>query len=394
MEIFIVPFQPKNLCFFKKYVPGLWTFYHLCDKILRRRQSKMAFAIKDEEKAENNKQHLNLSLSAYEVVSNDMFTFGEDKLSGFINTVFEHYYPKAEASISRTLSCLRDDISKLLSDIPEDGKTKKRIVDRLIKQREKDLAEKAASYERGKPFKFWINKRNLEYLTEANSECGEEVFYPTRGRYIKSVLEEYSRLPYIEREKVYFTPFVEAISYAIEKERQLRAVTDTDKIYSVYPCEMRSDPLSIANYLMGYCKRYGFSEDEKKPCSFRISALKSVKVEKSKSAFLKECERKRLAQNIAARGVQFTVGVEAEIHVRLTEDGVHKYRRQTHLRPAFIEKREGNTLVLRCTPAQAEFYFFKFGKDAEILRPASLRDKFASMYENAANTYAENGKEI
>ena len=44
--------------------------------------------------------------------------------------------------------------------------------------------------------------------------------------------------------------------------------------------------------------------------------------------------------------------------------------------------------MFQCTEAQAEFYFFKFGKDAQIVRPLRLREKFQAMYEAAAGAYA------
>lgn len=350
----------------------------------------MAFVIRNKDNGTNNKQHLNLSTLAYEVILSDMFAFGEEKLSGFLNTVFAYYYPIADASIARTLNYLSGELAKCLSDIPGDEKTKERVLKKLVCYKKDNLAEKAKSYENGNTFKFWLNKQNLAYLSEPNSECCEDKYYSRRGTYIKNVLEEYARLPYVEREKIYFSPFVSEIQNAIQEERQLRIVTDKNAIYSVYPFKILSDPLSTVNYLVGYCTRYNYSEDEKRPCSFKISALKSVKIEKSKSAFLKNSRWKQLAQMISSRGVQFMVGNEAEIHVKLTEDGVNKYRRQTHLRPPFITVKD-NIYIFYCTTAQAEFYFFKFGKDAEILLPLDLRERFKSMYEAATNTYINKG---
>lgn len=346
----------------------------------------MAFIARDEDNS-NNKQHLNLSPLAYEVVLSDMFTFGEEKLSGFINTVFEHYCPIAEASIAQTLNRLNGELSKSISDISGDEKTKKRVLESLVSQKKHSLIEKAMSYESGRPFKFWLNKKNLEYLSEPSSECSEDLYYSRRGKYIKSVLEEYARLPYVERERIYFSPLMEEIRAAIRDNNQLRVVTGIDAIYSVYPYEILSDPLSIANYLVGYCTRYDNPGEEKRPCSFRISALKSVRREKSKSAFLKESLWKQLSQTIASRGVQFMMGNESEIHVKLTKAGVNKYRRQTHLRPPLIREQEEGVYVFKCTTAQAEFYFFKFGKDAEIILPIELRAKFKKMYEDAAIEY-------
>lgn len=344
----------------------------------------MAFLTSDE--GSNNKQHLNLSTLAYDVVLSDMFTFGEDKLSGFINTIFEYYSPTAEASISRTLNRFKGELSKSISDVSGDEKTKKQVLEKLVSQKKRRLLETALSYESGHSFKFWLNKRNLEYLSEPNSECSENLYYSKRGKYIKSVIEEYARLPYVKRERIYFSPYAEEIQRAIREEKQLRVVTDKNVIYSVYPYAVLSDPLSTANYLVGYCIRYEYPENEKQPCSFKISALKSVRLEKSKSAFLKKYTWEQLAQMITSRGVQFMVGNEAEIHVKFTEAGVNKYRRQTHLRPPLVREQDG-TYIFQCTTAQAEFYFFKFGMDAKVVFPIELRNRFQAMYKSALDNY-------
>lgn len=337
--------------------------------------------------AENNKQHLNLSAQAYEVIRSDMFAFREEKLSGFINRIFELYSLVADASVSRALNRLRGDLAQLLEGIEGDKKTKERIVRALLQKEEDRLIEKSLSYEKGKSFKFWLNKKNLVYLTEAESECGEENYYGDhRGKYIKSVLEEYARLPYVQRERVFFSPFIEEIESAVQRQCQLRVVTGAEKIYSVYPYKILCDPLSTANYLAGYSKPYSDTEDTLRPCSYRISALVSIKAEKSKSAFLKADQCKELSRTIAARGVQFMSSGEEEIQVRLTEAGKVKFQRQVHLRPALVREQE-DIFVFQCTAAQAEFYFFKFGADAEILQPESLREKFKTMYECATLAY-------
>lgn len=350
----------------------------------------MAFARADAGSAENKKQHLNLSLQAYEVMESDMFTFGEEQRSGFINRIFEAYAPVAEASISRSLNSLRGELDKLLAGVPGDEGTKSRIIRKLLDRKKVLLKEQSDSYGGGRAFKFWLNKKNLSYLTEDESECGEQEYYGTRrGKYIKNVLEEYARLPYVQRELIYFQPYVEEIRCAIEGERQLRVVTGCDRVYSVYPWGILCDPLCTANYLVGYCKRYSVPEDEKRPCSFRISALRSVKAERSKSAFLKESERKRLAQAIASRGVQFLASEEEWIQVRLTVEGRKRYRRQIHLRPPFVRQLGEDVFEFRCTAAQAEFYFFKFGRDAEILQPPAFRERFRSLYEGALDVYRD-----
>ncbi len=349
----------------------------------------MAFSATKEVGGETNKQHLNLSAPAFNVVQNDMFAFEEKTLSGFINRVFENYYQQADVSISLTLNKLQGELQQLFSDIPDNDRTKKLLIKKLIRQKEISLLEKVTSYDKGVPFKFWLNKNNFNYLTENLSECTEESYYQSRGKYIKCVIEEYARLPYVNREYIYYRPFMDSINEAIEKKKQLRVETKDGKIYNVFPYKILSDPLSIANYLVGYSRRYGFDENDLRPCSFRIATLESVKVELSKSAFLSIDLQGILSKFISSRGVQFMVGKEADILIRLTEEGILKYQRQSHLRPPLMERRPNNVFLFQCTTAQAEFYFFKFGRDAEILSPTELRSKFFEMYTSAQNVYRE-----
>lgn len=344
----------------------------------------------DPDSSGNKKQHLNLSTQAYEVMQNDMFAFKAPTRPYFINRIFLYYYPEADASISMALDRLRGVLMQKLTEVPGDEKTKKRVMSALLKQEETRLIEKTKSYEKGVSFKFDLNKNAFEYLEKSGSEYAEKKYYGRhRGSYIKCVVEEYARLPYVQRERIYFTPFMEEIASAVQRQCQLRVVTGTEKIYSVYPYKVLCDPLSTANYLVGHSRRYSCPEENLRPCSFRISVLSSVKAEKSKSAFLKQDRRKELAQSIARRGVQFMSTEEEEIHVRLTETGKIKFQRQVHLRPAPVRQQE-NVFAFQCTAAQAQFYFFKFGEDAEILRPESLREKFKAMYERAASVYENN----
>lgn len=336
----------------------------------------------------NNKQHLNLSRTAYEVIQNDMFAFGESKLSGFINTIFENYHMEAEASISITLNTLHGHLYELFSDVNSDEKTKNKLIKKLLDARAKEIKSKNDAYENGNSFKFWLNAKNFRYLTEPMTECEEDKYYSSRGKYIKCVIEEYARLPFIERERIYYNDFVQIITEAIKTKKMLRIASDSNcKIYSVCPYNLLCDPLSTANYLIGYCRPYESPEAKLQPCSFRLSALKSIKIEKSKGFYLKAEEKNNLTRTISTRGVQFMVEKEAEIVVKLTDKGIEKYHRQTHLRPAFTKKLSDNIFSFTCTTSQAEFYFFKFGKDAKILSPQSLRDRFSKLYTDAKELY-------
>lgn len=345
----------------------------------------------DKAYTEHKKLHMNLSPYAWDTIHNDMFTFGNERLSGFLNRIFHHYHPWADASISLAINKYIAELNNTLTTIQGHEETKQKIINKLIDQKKEELIKKTQSYNKGCSFKFWLNNENSEYLSAEYSECKEDLFYNTRSQYIKSVIEEYTRLPYIERELVYFQESIDLIQSAIDMKRQLHVETDTGNAYSVYPYQILCDSLSTTNYLTGYSQPYDSLEKKKHPCSFKISALNRIRVERSKSAFLKNVEKQFLEQIIKTHGVQFMVeNTVEEVKVKLTNIGVYKYQRLTHLRPLLIDKQEDDVFVFKCTSAQAEFYFFKFGADAEIISPIELRDKFRSMYQSALTTYQQN----
>ena len=337
------------------------------------------------------KQRLNLSPLAFEILESDKATFeGEEaKKDPFLNRVFMNYYEEAEASIASTLSLLEGNLKKTLEGIL-DSQTKERIINALLIKKREELHRKAFSYAKGESLSFNLRKETIDLLTGPTSVCkeeGKEYYNNNRGQYIKSVIEEYATLPYVERERVYCKKQIKEITEAIQKEKLLKITTENGKTFHVYPYKILRDPMNTFNYLVGYSKPFDAANEYKPiPCSFRISAMKSVIMEKSKSSFLVDKRWKELDQAIEERGVQFLIGENVEIHVRLTEVGEKKYWKQLHLRPTCIGK-DKDVYIFNCTKAQAEFYFFKFGSDAEILSPVDLRDKFAMMYKAAVTVY-------
>ena len=359
----------------------------------------MPFISKNPDAAPTDKQRLNLSPGAKEIIHIDMFTFGEKHPATFLNRIFRNYYEEAEASIARRLDAMEGELKEAFDTISNQRIKKKisdaqpEILDVLKNIKKKELVDKAQSYKKGENTEgddlssFTLNKDLFDYLT---SDCEEDKYYSkSRGRYVKSVIEEYAALPYVERERVYYKSWMDVIATAIHEKTQLKITTGNDKIFRVWPHKLLCDPLDTANYLVGYSRAFEASDEyELLPCSFRISAIKAVTIIKSKSSFLADKRWKELEENIRKRGVQYMLGEDVEIHVRLTESGMNKYRRQVHLRPMLIRNEE-DVYIFNCTKAQAEFYFFKFGSDAEILSPADLRDKFTQMYKDAAAVYHE-----
>jgi len=345
----------------------------------------MPFTSSNPDTAVSTKQHLNLSRNAFEVIENDMSVFGI-KRDRLLNIIFRNFYEKADASISLRLSDFEGELKNLLANVNADKKQVQRIINVIVSDKAAKLKTAVNAYKKGTPLKFNLHVDNFRYLSE-DSECREELYYRNfRSKYVKAVIEEYATLPFVERERIIFADKFNEIQKAIDISKRLKIVTDSGYQFTVYPYTVLTDPLATANYLVGYSMPYDESCD-KQPCSFKISAIKSIKVEKSKSAFLTQTAKNILEEEISKRGVQFMVSHGGTIKVKLSAEGLRKYARLIHLRPKWVDQEADNIYVFDCTVDQAEYYFFKFGCDAEIIEPVELREKLRQMYIAAAEIY-------
>lgn len=343
--------------------------------------------------AEEQRVRINLSERAGLIMEEDMYQYGIDSRSLFINQVFHNYYMSAPASISLYLQNRRMQLENQFSDIFPDQSVFELVVERLIEKEKKNLMKRIERELRSK-YKgnyYRVNNENLAYLR--SEECQEDSYYNQRpAQYIKCVLEEYTELPFLEREKIFFAEMYSIAEDAIKTNSMLKIRTKGDLLFHVYPYSLEADPLSTRLYLTGFSKSINAPRNEKVPASFRIPGLKSL-TKLQKTSRLTSEETAEIKQAIRDKTAQFLLGDEDTrentIRVRLTQNGIRKYSSQLFLRPhRNKELSTENEYVFNCTQRQAEYYFFKFGEDAEILEPLSLRNKFISMYKNALNHYS------
>lgn len=340
----------------------------------------------EKELNEQIKVRLNLSPLAYSVVQFDMDIFGNEHNANFINRVFLNFADIANASVINALNYYKSELETLLEKNTADKSSKERIISTLIGIRKKELEDKDNYEKGGGTVLIDLNKKVRKYLF---SECSEDGYYKSFTRYIKNVIEEYAGLPYVEREKIYFKDFVDEIEKAIKENYTLKVSSGNNIWYEVYPYKLMTDFALKANYLVGYRKPLN-SKDSKEICVYRLSRLKEVEVRQGHKLFIPKKDIIELEKNIKSRGVEFLIGEEQCIKVKMTPNGVYQYSRALNLRPTYAEKSKDNVYTFYCTKKQAEYYFFKFGEDAEIIEPHDLRDKFKEKYEKAAGIYREN----
>lgn len=333
------------------------------------------------------KQHINLSVYALNTIVEDQLAFGIDSFASFINRVFKNFYQDAFASVVIHTETEKKRLNKFFDGTSVSEDVKDKFIEAYINDYRESSKKQIQSYPKGIGKKFRINNENYEYLL---FESRENEFYGEMkaGSYLKAVVEEYTRKPYIERERIFFKDYIDKINFAIKNDYCL-TISTGNNMFEMAAFGVRQDPSQNFNYLIGKSLLIG-SEKNSEPVdgSFRISRIKKIDIrEVKKSLFSNEETRIQFQKAVEKRGVQFMGGDDSQqIEVELTPKGISMYNNMQFLRPSYIEKND-NTFKFDCTLTQAEFYFFKFGKEVEIINPPSLAEKFKAMYHEAEENY-------
>lgn len=337
---------------------------------------------------------INLSPLALSIMDEDMITFHEKKPAGYLNHIFEVFHADAKASIEISLSHYRDQLHETFTHRGLPSDTVDKTISILVQEYENELAAISHNYPRGKSIRFYVRNDLVNYLMvndatdEQGNHCEENIHYTSVRDYFKAVIEEYSRKPYSERERIYLREKYDTIETAIKNQHAVEIKLINGNSYRVRVYTIDSDPQNIYHYLLGFSEPVKVNwKDEPRIFSYRISNIVKVKELKSVSGHLTDAKKKEISKAIKQRGVQFLSGDLIEAHVKLTDAGIRKYECMLHLRPALSKKLKSNVYLFHCTREQIEFYFFKFGRDVLILEPADLAEKFKRMYASAAKNY-------
>ena len=333
------------------------------------------------------RQHLNLSQVAFEVVEHDKYEF-QDKPSftRMLNRIFEMYRDCANASITPVCDAYQEHVEKQLEGLTCLSE-KNAVAATLRAAYRKELIETANSYPREHPFKVQLNRENYAYISDWMDP--ENAYDGIPGRYIKAVIEEYARKPLVEREKIIFREFIDLAEGCIAAQRAMIITLRGNDRYEVKPYSICVDKGYNYNYLVGLSRKAG-TQQEEKISSFRLSKIGTYK-SSGRSGRITDAQKKELEQKLQSVGVQFLLLDPEIIRVKLTDHGRQMYETQAHLRPAFRSRSQNSdgtwTYEFLCAHLQAQFYFFRFGSDAEVLFPAGLRSLFKTMYMEALEKY-------
>lgn len=325
---------------------------------------------------EDHKQRINLSSLAWSVIEMDKSVFDQDgSFSGFLNWIITAFRDKAEASIDRMTA---ERHRQLLA-----GGYAPAIAQRLAEEYREQLTAKKEAYPQGDSLMFRLNNHNFDILYEQRAESNA---YPAPSKYLKALLEEYARLSPSERERVYYSRMIEDTLQPAIDAGYLVDIRVGNKEFWIKPHSVMADPFNSHLYLVGLARRVDKPTERETIASFRITRLSETKIRRQAGSRITAEEKRQIEKRLQQVGVQYLIGVQDNIAVRLSPLGRQEFLQRSYMRPT-PKAVEGDVYHFTCSPMQIRNYFLSFGKEAEVLEPAFLRKEFADIYRSAARIY-------
>ena len=200
--------------------------------------------------------------------------------------------------------------------------------------------------------------------------------------YIKDMFLSYLSIPRNKREEIIFRPTYEAINKAIQENKILTFSSTNSKnqgIVVVEPYLIATSKEEQFSYLL--CHSHNFYKNH----TFRISRLRNVFV--TSDTFIRD---KKIEAKLTLIGMRSPHSAAPDIHavVLMSERGKQMYKMIVKNRPA-VSLIEGDKYHFDWPEMQLEDYFRRFGKEAVVIRPKSLKNRLRNYYEDALGAYGK-----
>ena len=296
---------------------------------------------------------------------------GTVNLNGFLKELIVNYFDQYRSDNEELLGNVLGELTSVKALKPKDANTlADRIIRTYINNKEQlpgkgaviTLTVSGASYN--------IIKIIENNLLKDNSLSG----------YMKDMFLSYLSIPRSKREEIIFKDSYSTINKAISEGRLLSFTSrGHDHKVIVEPYLIATSKEEQFSYLLCHDQR------QKKNRSFRISRLSNVFV--TSHTFTKD---KKVEDELIRKGARSPYSMSEDIHavVQMTERGRQMYTMIVKNRP-YVTYIDGDLYHFDWPEMQLEDYFRRFGKDAVVISPKSLRSKLRNYYSRALEAYAE-----
>ncbi len=344
-----------------------------------------------------NKLRIPLSAYAAQIIEEDCFNFSLKKTT-LINSIIINYYQKAECTISLRIKDYQDEIEGFLGS--DEAKKYEVVINSIVAKKTNALMTKYCKrMSADVNWQITLNKQVKAFLTE-DTYTREDLYYGTKpGHYIRALLEEYSILPYYRREEIVFKHIIDRINTGIREQCILNVKTAKGTHIIVKPFSIKTDPLSMFHYLIGYNVNFNNLQNElnkmfynPRIMSVRVSRIYDVELQCTPTGALSLDEKQYIQDELKKKSVLFVGGKSTLVKLWLSDAGIKKYESQIHMRPTVVNKDpdDPHIYIFECAEDQILYYFLKFGKDVKILYPDTLVCQFKQVYNDALDLYNNN----
>lgn len=294
-------------------------------------------------------------------------------LNAFLKTLLVNYFDQYR----RDSEALRSSIMQDLSGIPAlEEKEAAVLADRIVRTY---IQNEPPARGRSSVITLTVSGASLEIIRIIENNLLRDI---SLSQYLRDLFNSYLSIPRNEREAIIFRDTYEDIHKALRDHRVMSFTTtsaERKQTFSVEPYLIAPSKEEQCNYLL-CLDRAGHV-----PRTFRISRLRSVFV--TPDSFSVDPE---LQEELLEKAVRSPHSVSPVIHaaVRLNQYGKKKYRSITKNRPP-VSGIEGDIYYFDWPALQLAEYFKRFGRDAVVLQPASLRETLRKYYYYALREYSK-----
>jgi hypothetical protein len=294
-------------------------------------------------------------------------------LNSFLKTLIVNYFDRYRHDSENLLANIKHDLTSITSISDKDAALlADKIVSTYIKTDSLQSSKNSA-------LTLTVSGSSYEILKIIENNMLKDT---SLSQYLKDMFNSYLSIPRSERETIIFKDTYEDISKALREHRIISFTTTSsgDNIaYHVEPYVIAPSKEEQCNYLL--CKDI----NSRIPRTFRISRLRSVFV--TSDTFTVDSDMQKELQEKAIRSPH-SVSLTVQAVVRLNKYGVKKFKVITKNRP-IVSKIEEDLYYFDWPELQLEEYFKRFGKDAKVIKPASLKEKIKKFYYYGLREYSK-----
>ena len=240
-----------------------------------------------------------------------------------------------------------------------------------------------------------------ELQEEITKETPEGQGYHSLHRWAAAVVQSYAARPDNERELLFFYPMYRTCQIALSGG-QTEGTSKFGQLHVTFSeggalKKTRLKPSSLVggqnlpyNYLTGLGKDAESGEGWQ-PFAVRLGRISSLSL--ATGSGLTGPQRQTVQKALSCTNIAYLRDPPVTVRVRFTPAGLDMLQWIVSNRPDFFfdNSPDHNTVVMHTSEKQAYIYLNRFGAEAMVLEPDSLRRRLQDFYRRAAGAYEGNG---